>query len=879
LADPDGRSIIPIAGQSRARRAREPHRGGSALPVPLSAIVGRDALVEQVRTRLGHGDARLVTLTGPGGIGKTRVALEIAARLEDDYADGASFVPLAAERDPRQVPHAIAHALGIKAIGDADAEGILSDALQHRHLLLVLDNLEQVAGGVAPWLAELLPRCPRLHVIVTSRVGLQIAGELRVVVPPLPLPAATPSLSADAASDSPAVRLFVQRASEARADFTLTDANAATVAAICERLDGMPLAIELAAARVMVMSPATLLQRIDGQGEILAGDRPDLPERHRTIALAIAWSYALLSEAEQRVFRRVSIFAGGFSLDAVECIAMGEGEPSGPSTLDVLQALVNHSLVGHASDPADEVRFRMLEPVRRFALAQLAAAQEETAARDAHADWCMALAAGGWNGMKGPHQADWIDRLEREHANLRAATAWLLDTDRVEAAIATALRLTLFRHFRGHTSELAALYDRFLSHPRLAAPSLARGQALLCRGSLAQTQYDPGVAIGMLQEAVALLHEHGAWEDEGAAQWLLGNVHRFTDDAAAAEPCFAACLALGRAHGDHRLTGVGLSHLGVTAAMRGELSRAETVLREAMQVAGAAGDTWVMSMIWVHLAQVAIARGDMAGAEARLREAEPLVRALGDKVGLLRLRVMIAEMAGRAGDHATADTYLEESLADAWTLGDKAYAARVLLERARRASRHGDTAAATADLREALRLHAGMGQPTGVVRCLGMLASLALGAGQPIQAARLLGMADARLAAAGIEAGAGEPETAACRQQLAERLGADAFAAAHAAGLALDRDGALAEAMSLELATAGQSRVDPAGHPPEAATLTRRELEVLRLLADGLSNEEIADALFISVRTAAGHVANLLTKLNLRSRTAAVAFAIRNGLA
>lgn len=407
----------------------------STVPHPLSDIIGRDALIGQVRSLLEDGHTRVVTLTGPGGIGKTRLSVAIASSIEHVYVDGAVFATLSAADNADQALEIIAHALGIRTFGGEDSRTALARTLHHRHTLLVLDNVEHLVTELAPWIAGLLACKPRLHVLVTSRICLQVAGERRIVVPPLPLASMSAVLTAERARQSEAIQLFTRRAQEHRADFTLTNDNAATIAAICARLDGMPLPIELAAARIAVLSPATLLNRLDRLDDILTIANRDMPARHRTMASAIAWSHDLLSKTEQLLFRRLAVFVGGFSLDAAESVATHDVDwPPGTSVMDMVQSLVHHSLVTHDVSQADEARFRMLEPIREFALAQLTDHHDERAARNAHAAWCLLAAEQARIGLGGVNKVAWRNRLELEHANLLAASDWLLGSGYVEQA-------------------------------------------------------------------------------------------------------------------------------------------------------------------------------------------------------------------------------------------------------------------------------------------------------------------------------------------------------------------------------------------------------------------------------------------------------------
>jgi predicted ATPase len=409
----------------RLRRERPPRRDVTrrphALPASPTSFVGRENVVAEVAALLRRSEVRLVTLTGPGGTGKTRLALRVAAQCAAGFDDGVAFVPLASVHQANLVLPTIAQVLGVRETEDQPAEVRLLSFLRDRELLLVLDNLEQIPDA-SPALGDLLGACPRLTIFATSRAPLRLAGERVYPVPPLTLPtrrtmvggpSALPPLEQLARTE--AVQLFVERATAASGDFDLTAGNAPAVAAICERVDGLPLAIELAAARSRVLMPADLLARLSPQLPLLAGGPADQPPRLRSMSDAIGWSYDLLTPTEQRLFRRLAVFVGGFGLEAAESV----GAP--PSVLDTLTALVDQSLVQRVAGPGHETRFSMLETVREFGLERLAGSGEEAVVRDAHVDWCLDFAERAEPELAGPWQEVWFGRLEAEHPHMRAA--------------------------------------------------------------------------------------------------------------------------------------------------------------------------------------------------------------------------------------------------------------------------------------------------------------------------------------------------------------------------------------------------------------------------------------------------------------------------
>jgi predicted ATPase/DNA-binding XRE family transcriptional regulator len=392
------------------------------LPLQPTRLIGRDDELEVLRSLLRRLDVRLVTLTGAAGTGKTRLAVEVAAGLLDDFADGVFFVDLAPIRDATAVPSVIAQTLGLRETSEQPLPVSLMEALRGRQVLLVLDNCEQVVA-VAPYVATLLAACPRLKLLATSREPLHLRWEQEFPVPPLALPDLTDLSSPDTLGDVPAVALFVRQAQAAKPDFTLSENNAHAVATICVRLDGLPLAIELAAARIHLLPPQALLARLTHRLQLLTGGAHDLPARQRTLRDTIAWSHELLSPPEQTLFRRLAAFAGGWTLEAAEVVCAGDGiEEAG--VLELLEALVERSLVV-AQDGVEEMRYRLLETIREYALELLTAANEDDRARERHLAYFERLAVAAAPAMEwGPDGLVWLKRLERERDNLHAALSW-----------------------------------------------------------------------------------------------------------------------------------------------------------------------------------------------------------------------------------------------------------------------------------------------------------------------------------------------------------------------------------------------------------------------------------------------------------------------
>jgi predicted ATPase/class 3 adenylate cyclase len=483
------------------------------LPVPVTTFVGRERQIEEIKARLAA--IRLLTLTGPGGTGKTRLSIRVAEELLDDYRDGCWFVALDTLRDPDLVPPTIAAALGVRIGADKPVLEALSAWLAERQLLLVLDNFEQVAGA-ASHVGQLLAAAPGLKVLATSRVPLHLYGESEYAVPPL---ATVEELRAAAGSPErlsqyEAVRLFIERAVSARSDFAVTNANAPAVAEICARLDGLPLAIELAAARVKLIAPDQILARLEQNLGVLTSAAQDLPERQRTMRGAIEWSCTLLEPAEQTLFARLSAFRGGFSIDSAEAVTLDGG--LGVDIFDALASLADKSLL-RTVEAGGETRFAMLETIREYATEKLGAAADADEVRRRHARHYFALAMDSESHLVGTDQAAWLDRLEREHDNLRAAFSRAPDLGLLDEALSAAGAIWRFWQQRGHFAEARGIYDRLLTLP--GGSPAARAQALIGGGGIAYWQNDFGVVGQWYREAVELYKSVG--DRAGTAEALF----------------------------------------------------------------------------------------------------------------------------------------------------------------------------------------------------------------------------------------------------------------------------------------------------------------------------------------------------------------------
>jgi predicted ATPase/class 3 adenylate cyclase len=483
------------------------------LPMPVTTFVGRERQIEEIKARLAV--SRLLTLTGPGGTGKTRLSIRVAEELLDEYRDGCWFVALDALREADLVPSAIASALGVRVPGDRPALDALNAWLAEKQLLLVLDNFEQITAA-APLIGQMLAAAPGLRVLATSRIPLHIYGENEYAVPPLATVAELRAAAHDPErlSTYEAVRLFIERALGAKSDFTVNNANAPAVAEICARLDGLPLAIELAAARVKLLTPDQILARLESNLGVLATSAQDLPERQRTMRGAIEWSYQLLTPEEQKTFARLSVFRGGFTLDSAEQVVLDKDLHI--DIFDGLASLADKSLL-RTVDAGSETRFAMLETIREYATELLAAAPDVDEIRRAHARHYFKLATDSESHLTAQDSGKWLDHLEREHDNLRAAFHRAPELGLLDDALTAAGAIWRFWQQRGHFTEARTIYDRLLAQPR-AAPA-ARAKALVGGGGIASWQNDFSVVGPWYREAVDLYREAG--DEAGLAEALF----------------------------------------------------------------------------------------------------------------------------------------------------------------------------------------------------------------------------------------------------------------------------------------------------------------------------------------------------------------------
>jgi predicted ATPase/class 3 adenylate cyclase len=597
------------------------------LPVQLTPLIGREREVVAVGNLLRHeSSGRLVTLTGPGGTGKTRLGLQVAAELLDDCPDGAFFVALAPITEPGFVIATVAQVVGVREIGGQPLLETLKSYLRDRHMLLLLDNFEQVLAA-APMVTELLEACPGLRLLVTSRAPLRLRGEQEFPVPPLAVPDLRRLPPLPILSQYTAVELFVQRAVNVKPDFAVTNENAPAVAEICSRLDGLPLAIELAAARVRLLAPQAMLARLESRLKLLIGGARDLPARQQTLRGAIAWSYDLLDGEAQKLFRRLSVFVGGCTLEAIEAVCFGDGDLE-IDHLEGVSTLVEQSLLKQGG-AEEEPRFAMLETIREYGQECLTASGEAEAVRCRHAHFFLAVVEEASTKSWGPEQAEWLNRLELENDNLRAALEWCYaGMAEPDLGLRMATKLHWFWEARSHLVEGRGQLARALSQYGRRTEERAAG--LFAAGVLAQRQADWAAASLLAEESLAIVRERGDRLAEAALLTLLGNA---TTEYPKARELQEQSLAICRELGARKDEAVCLNNLGMIATFQKEFAEARTLLEESMAMNREFGERFRLSMNLNNLGMVALYEQDWAAALALFTESLEIKWELGAREG------------------------------------------------------------------------------------------------------------------------------------------------------------------------------------------------------------------------------------------------------
>jgi predicted ATPase/transcriptional regulator with XRE-family HTH domain len=728
------------------------------LPIEPTTFIGREKEVVTLCDLVRRPEVRLLTLTGPGGVGKTRLGSQVAAQLNELFADGVFLVPLALVSDPEQVVPAIAQTLSIGEAGDQPLFALVKRVLKEKRLLLLLDNFEQVSSA-ALQIADLLSACPALKVLVTSRVGLHVRAEREFTVPPLSLPNLKRLPDPVALSQYEAVALFIERAQATRPDFQVTGANAPAVAAICVRLDGLPLAIELAAARIKHFSPQTLLSRLEQGLSILSGGARDLPTRQQTLRATIAWSYELLSPEEQQLFRRFAVFVDGCTWEAAEEVCAAAGGPK-EDILEGLASLVDKSLLRQEDRAEGETRFWMLQTLHEFGLACLAGTGELEVTRTAHALYYLRRAEEAEPHLRGSESGRWFARLEQEHENLRAALTFLLERTGMSTGSAgeqqwaeQALRLCgalyWFWNIHGYYREGRGFLERALA-VREGVTASVQVKVLSAASVLAITQDDFERAEALGRESLALSRELGDTAGEAAALSQLGFVAWARCQYAEARAQLEEAVALFQELGDTWNRARSLAYVARACSAQGEYGQARALAEQSLGLSRALGDKGRIAIALWELARVRfLAQNDFAQVQALAEQSLALFRELGDTQYIAVLLSLLGEMRLIQGEQARARELLEESVATLKELGDRWSTAEALLAFARNASSQGELAAARAHYQESLGLAREIDAKNLIASALEGGGAVATAQGEPGWAARLWGAAQALRTAIG----------------------------------------------------------------------------------------------------------------------------------
>jgi predicted ATPase len=600
----------------------------SDIPVVPTALIGRDREMQNVSSLLMTQGVRLVSLVGPGGIGKTRLAIEVAHSLTDRFNDGVHFAPLALVVDPQMVPAAIAHAMGIPEEDRRSLKEVLTARLATAEALLVLDNFEQIVDA-APVVSDLLAAAPLLKVLVTSRAVLRLRGEFEFPVQPLSLPRRGTDVAG--ATESAAVQLFLERAMSANPNLELDEASTAAIVEICRRLDGLPLAIELAAARVRILAPQQLLERLSSRFEVLTGGYRDLPARQQTLRSAIDWSYELLDEDERTLFARLSVFVGGRSLDAVEHVCDPDHDID---VLTVATSLVDKSLLRQVESRDGEPRFTMLETLHEYALEQLRAGGEERRLRSLHAEYFLELAEGAKAELRGPNQAKWLQALHTDHDNLHAALAWSAEQEDANAFLRLVYAMWNYWTVRAYLIEAKAWAEKVSSMAHKGAPEFA-ARGLFAAGEIAHATADPLNAESYYLSALAIAHKAKDREGIATLKNVLGHLSFERSDIPEARVLYEQALQLFIELNDVQGKAQALKNLGRVAAVEKDWNKSIALLEESMKAFEEEGDQQGVARSFLNLGVTHREAGNPKDAALYIKESTRLWNQLGGKWDLI----------------------------------------------------------------------------------------------------------------------------------------------------------------------------------------------------------------------------------------------------
>ena len=651
----------------------------SNLPVQRTGFVGREKEIGSATELLLRPDVRLLTVTGPGGIGKTRLALEIASGIGEQFPGGIHFVPLSAVRDAGLIGSAIVQSLGI---GEARSQSPLEILKQYfrdssrTSTLFLLDNFEQLIQA-APLVAELLAMAPHLKMLVTSRSPLHVYGEHEFPVPPLALPVSRISSSVDALSGCPAVALFVQRAVAAKPGFELTRENASAVTEICARLDGLPLAIELAAARIKVLSPSALLTRLSSRLQLLTGGARDLPERQQTLRAAMDWSYDLLNAAEQKLFCRLAVFVGGCNLEGVEAVCDTKGDLD-LDLLDGMASLLDKSLVQQVERAKGESRFVMLETIREYAFEKLQSSGELASTKRAHAAYCLVLAEEDTAKQSSAEESTWLEQFMVEHENFQAALEWLIETEDADWGLRLGTALFRFWEIREFLAEGRDSLDKLLNLKGAANPTKVRARALFSAGVLASAQGDYQAGNTLIRESRDISRELGDKAGVAIAHNALAVFARDRGHLIEANKLFEESLGIWRESGDLLAVARALSNLANIVRMQGDYARARSLYAECLSFFRGLGDQAAVAWSLNYQGDVALDQSDCEAARSHYEQALAIFRGLGDSWGIAGTLADLGNLAREQRKYAEAHVLYRESILIYQQLDHKRGIARLL---------------------------------------------------------------------------------------------------------------------------------------------------------------------------------------------------------
>ncbi|HEY3979650.1 MAG TPA: LuxR C-terminal-related transcriptional regulator [Streptosporangiaceae bacterium] len=833
------------------------------LPAEPNSFVGRERDLAELGLLLT--DVRVLTLCGPGGIGKTRLALRLATQLASGFADGAWLAELADLTDPALVERRVAATLGVRDEPDRPLPDTLAEALRSRELLLVLDTCEHLVDACAPLVQHLLASCRGVRVISTSREPLRVRGETVWRVPPLELPAALEARPADEVLRNEAVRLFADRATAVRPGFALTPRNAAAVAALCRTLDGIPLAIELAAARIRALSVEQVATRLSDRFQLLASGDRTAPMRQQTLRAAVDWSYELLTEPEQVLLSRLSVFSG-WSLDMAEQVCSDKQIPA-EDVLDLLAALIDKSLVSMDSELTGDARYRLLDTIAEYAAGRLAASGEEADIRAAHCDYLLALAEDtvarafvrgepSW-----PARVAMYRRIGLELPNFRAALAQCLSRNDAEQGLRLCLALRSPWVAAGDLAEGTGWFDRFLALPGPVRPAV-RGTALVYRAELAYEQQDYQAAATFAGEGLELLRG-GGQPGESSALRVLALIGLRAGRGEESLASVDAAVTAARAAGDCWEEGLALGARAAIVGVLGELEESARTFDAALHTLRD-NNGWGVAQTLYGYGTLARRTGDLDGALARFRTALALYRELDARPEMARCLAGIGRVALTQGDLDLAAASLGESLQLSMAAGQRLPISRGLEALARLAVRTGDLPAAARLAGAAATLR--VPGPPGVIQPAArqQLDPVLEAARQGLGAAAAGALADE-----GARLSAHEALALALALHVPRAPGPTAAAEAGAGADGPGTDGPGTDRPGTDGGPAGRAG---AGPRPARPPLTARELQIARLIARGLSNRAIAHELTISPATAARHVANIFGKLGFTSRAQVAAW-------